>query len=89
MRLSRAERLRAIGHIETGRRYQDVGVEFGVNKSTISSLHRRYTETESVDDRPHPGQPRVTTERQDSAIRLSQLRNRFLNATVTARTQQD
>jgi len=77
--------LRAIGHIEAGRRFQDVAVEFGVNKSTISRLHRRYTETGSVDDRPRPGQPRVTTVRQDRVIRLSHLRNRFLNATVTAR----
>jgi len=38
-----------------------------------------------VHDHPRPGQPRVTTVRQDRAIRLSHLRNRFLNATVTAR----
>jgi len=51
--------------------------------STIIRLHRRYTETGYVDDRPRPGQPRVTTIRQDRAIRLSHLRNLFLNATVS------
>jgi len=48
MRVSRAERLRAIGHIEAGRRYQDVAVEFRVNKSTISHLHRRYSRKQDL-----------------------------------------
>lgn len=85
MRLSKLARLRAIVQIEAGRSYQDIAIEFGVHKSTISRLHHRYAATGSVDDRPRPGQPRVTTERQDRAIRLSHLRQRFRTATETAR----
>lgn len=85
MRLSEASRLRAIGQIEAGRRFQDVANDFGVHCSTISRLHEKYVATGSVKDLPRPGRPRVTTLRQDRAIRLQHLRRRFQAATETAR----
>ena len=45
-------------------------------------LVRRLRETGRVADRPRSGHPRVTSQRQDRAIRLAHLRNRHLTATV-------
>lgn len=63
MRLSNVARARAIGQIEAGRTFRDVAAGLGVHESTISHLHVRYVATGSVEDRPRPGQPRVTTQR--------------------------
>ena len=52
--------------------------------STIERLVRRLRETGRVADRPRSGRPRVTSQRQDRAIRLAHLRNRHLTATETA-----
>ena len=52
--------------------------------STIERLVRRLRETGRVADRPRSGRPRVTSQRQDRAIRLDHLRNRQLTATETA-----
>ena len=84
MRLSKIDRARAIGQIEAGRQLKDVAAAFGVNKSTITRLRQRYVQTGSVDGRPRPSQPRVTTQRTDRAIRLAHLRQRFRPATETA-----
>ena len=52
--------------------------------STIERLVRRLRETGRIADRPRYGRPRVTSQRQDRAIRLAHLRNRHLTATETA-----
>jgi hypothetical protein len=52
-----------------------------VNVSTIERLVRRLRDTGRIADRP-----RVTTTRQDMAIRLAHLRNRHVTATETALT---
>ena len=52
--------------------------------STIERLVRRRRETRLVADRPRSGRPRVTSQRQDRAIRLAHLRNRHLRAMETA-----
>ena len=52
--------------------------------STIERLVRRLRETGRVADRPRSGRPRVTSQRQDRAIRLAHLRYRHLTATETA-----
>ena len=52
--------------------------------STIERLVRRLRETGRVADRPRSGPPRVTSQRQDRAIRLAHLRNRHLKAMETA-----
>ena len=51
-----------------------------------SSLWRCFQTTGSGSDRPRPGRPRVTSQRQDQYIRVTHLRNRFQMASVTART---
>ena len=55
-----------------------------MHDSTIERLVRRLRETGRVADRPRSGRPRVTSQRQDRAIRLAHLRNRHLTATETA-----
>ena len=67
-----------------GQRQQQVARHFGVHVSTIERLVRRLRETGRVADRPRSGRPRVTSQRQDRAIRLAHLRNRHLTATETA-----
>ena len=64
-----------------GQRQQQVARHFDV--STIERLVRRLRETGRVADRPRSGRPRVTSQRQDRAIRLAHLRNRHLTATET------
>ena len=85
MRLSHKSRLRVIGHIEVGWRYWDVAADFGVHEPTIGRLHRRYQATGSVADGQRPGQPCVTSARQDRYMCREHQRNRFQLATVTAR----
>ena len=85
MRLNRVVRARANRQIEAGRRLKDVAAALGVNRSTITRLRQRYVQTGSVEDRPRPGQPRVTSQRKDRAMRLSHLRRRFCPATETAK----
>jgi transposase len=65
---------------------QQVALQFGVNVSTIERLVRRLRDTVRVADRPRQERPRVTTPRQDRAIRLAHLRNRHVTATETALT---
>ena len=84
MRLNRVARARAIGQIEAGRQLKYVAAAFGVNRLTITRLRQRYVQTGSVEDQPRPGQPRVTSQRTDRAIRLTHLRCRFRPATETA-----
>ena len=55
-----------------------------MHDSTIKRLVQRLRETGRVADRPRSGRPRVTSQRQDRAIRLARLRNRHLTATETA-----
>ena len=84
-RLSREERLIALGMIQANRSYSEVARHFGCTRRTISNLVERNAETGSVDDRPRPGRERVTTPEQDRYINLLHLRNRFRSASRTAR----
>lgn len=72
--------------VEVGRSMRQVAAIFGCIPMTIHNLMQRYQNHGSVNDRPRPGQPRVTTPQQDRQIRLAHLRNRFRPATVTAQT---
>ena len=84
-RLSREERLIALGMIQANRRYSEVACHFGCTRRTVSNLVERNAETGSVDDRPRPGRERVTPPEQDRYINLLHLRNRFRSASRTAR----
>ena len=83
-RLTKEQRLRAIGMLEAGRRHRDVAAHFGVARITVSRLAIRYRTTGSVNDRRRSGRPRVTTRAQDRYMVTSHLRNRFLTAPATA-----
>ena len=78
------QRGQAIALLIQGQRQQQVARHFGVQVSTIERLVRRLREKGRVADRPRSGRPRVTSQRQDRAIRLAHLRNRHLTATETA-----
>lgn len=61
---------------------------FGVHHSTLYRLAQRLQTTGTVADRPRSGAPRVTTPRQDRAIRRQHLQDRFQTAASTARATQ-
>ena len=84
-RLSPAERERVIGRLQAGDRPGVVANAFRVHLSTVYRLQARFQATGSTRDRPRPGQPRVTTARQDRHIRRVHRRDRFLTAAETAR----
>ena len=84
VRLTEVQRGQAIALLNQGQRQQQVARPFGVHVSTIERLVRRLRETGRVADRPRSGRPRVTSQRQDRAIRLAHLRNCHLTATETA-----
>jgi transposase len=80
-RLTEVQRGKAIALLMQGQRQPQVSLQFGVNVSTIERPVRRLRDTGRVADHP-----RVTTPRQDRAIRLVHLRNRHVTATETAST---
>ena len=63
-----------------------IAQQFRCHVRTIERLQNRFRQTRTTSDRPRPGRPRVTTRCQDRHIRTTHLRNRFISATVTART---
>ena len=84
-RLDDAHRHRAIGMLQAGMPAQRVAAALGCHNTTIYRLQQRVAVTGSVADRPRPGPVRVTTPRQDRAIRHSHLQDRFQTAASTAR----
>ena len=84
VRLTAVQRGHAIALLMQGQKQQQVARHFGVHVSTIERLIRRLRDTGRVADRPRSGRPRMTSQRQERAIRLAHLRNRHLTATETA-----
>lgn len=83
-RLRQDLRNQIVGLLQAGTSQRECARRFHVHQSTISRLHQRFVATGSVADRPRPGQPRVTTRRQDNFIRQRHLRDRFTTAVSTA-----
>ena len=83
-RLRQNERERAVGMVQSGKRYEDVANQFGCSKLTITRLMNRVRQIGTTADRPRSGRPREKSDRQDRHIRLIHLRNRFVPPTVTA-----
>ena len=84
-RLRQNERERAIGMLAAGMTQVQVANHFNVSRMTIARLKTRLRDTGTTNDRPRSGRPRETTLRQDRHIRIIHLRNRFVNASQTAR----
>lgn len=72
-RLTHDQRIRIVTlHDEAGRTIQQLTVQFRVDRRTVQRLLRKHRETQSVDDRLHPGRARKTTVREDRVlIRMS------------------
>lgn len=84
-RLNPDERWRALGMVQAGLSYSEVGRRFNCSHHTIRRLVQRHGETGSVADRPRPGRERVTTPDQDRYILNQHLRDRFRTASRPAR----
>jgi transposase len=83
-RLSEAERIQAIEMLLGGASVVDVSRTFNCSRNTVLELVRRQRLTGDMHNRPRSGRPNATTQRNDSAIVLSHLRDRFRLATLTA-----
>jgi len=64
-----------------GSRSYDVSRRFGCNERTIYRLQQRVLQTGSVNDRPRPGRPRITTPREDRYMMTSSHSQCFIPAT--------
>ena len=77
-------RERAIGMLDAGLSQVEVSRRFGVHQSTINRLVGRLRRTQSTDNRPRFGRPRVMSHVRDRYIRLRFLQNRYTNAVSIA-----
>ena len=66
--LTAEERERALGMLQSGISSGVFAQRFGCHHSTMTKLHRRYSQTETTRDCTRTGQRRVTTPRQDRDI---------------------
>ena len=71
-RLSNAERERAIGMLQANFSVRNVAIRLNCHHSTIVRLRQRIRATGRTADRPQPGLPRFTTQRQDTVAALRQ-----------------
>ena len=62
---------------QAGTTVNQVSQHFGVHHKTIMRLQDKFAQTGHVKDRLHSGQPKLTTQRQDTFIRTYTLHNRF------------
>lgn len=83
-RLNNENRNRILGLLDAGISQKDIARRFNVDRTTIYRLVQRVRLTGTVNDRPRPGQVRVTSRRQDNYIRQLHLRHRFQTAAQTA-----
>ncbi|XP_052268074.1 uncharacterized protein LOC127869486 [Dreissena polymorpha] len=84
-RLLEHERSEAVVMLRAGTGVTDVARQFNCARSTVKRLWERYNVTGIVKDRPHSGQPKITTPRQDANLRRVHSRFRFCSATQSAR----
>ena len=75
----------AIGRLEVVESVQDVARHFNVNITTIYRLLHQYNASQTTDDLPRSGRPRVTTPRQDRQITRQHQRHPFPTASESAR----
>ena len=85
-RLNETDRWHAVGMTEAGVRHTDVARQFGVHRNTVDALWSQYQQFGTTRDWPRSGRPRVTSNHQDTYIRVVQLHDRLRTATLTARS---
>ena len=62
-----------------------IAQRLNIHRHTVRNTVRRFRRTGSTSELPRSGRPRITTARYDQFIQQSPLRDRFLNATYTAK----
>ena len=82
---SEQQRNQIIGMLRAGVGYRHVARQLNCDHSTIPRPLMRYQLSDTTKDRPRPGQPRITTPRQDIFSRQRYLRGRFQTSSSTAR----
>ena len=85
VRMTPAERNIALGQLQAGVAVDQVATSFGVHRTTIQRLARRFQATGTANDRPRSGRPRCTTAAQDRLIIRQHVRDPFRSAVETAR----
>ena len=74
-------RMTVIGMLAGGMTVNDVAVSFGVHRTTIWRLGQHVRTTGTAKDRPRYGRPKRLTPIEESYIRITARRDRFLLAT--------
>ena len=89
-RLTKDEKLHALGMLQVGTRQVIVARALNVSQSIISRLWTTHLATGSVQDRQRSGWPKATTQVQDVFIRAIALRNRMVTANqIRSQLQRD
>ena len=83
-RLNEVQCHRALGMVEEGLSFREVGRRMGCSHQAIIKLVKRNANTGSVCDRQSPGRQRVTSRQQDQHVYLTHLRDRFKTSVQTA-----
>jgi transposase len=68
-RISKAQRWQIIGIHTTGMSYKAIGRQMDYYYTVVSRLVRKHTQTNNVKDLPRSGRPRVTSDRDDRALK--------------------
>ena len=76
-RISEAQRWQIIGMHTTG-----IGSQMGNHYTVVSQLVRKHTQTNNVKDLPRSGRTRVTSDRDDMALRRLVRRMPFVTSPV-------
>ena len=67
-RISEAQRWQIIGMHTTGMSFKAIGRQIGYHYNVVSRLVRKHTQVNNVKNLPRFGRPRVTSDRDDSAL---------------------
>ena len=81
-RISEAQRWQIIGMHTTGMSFKAIGRQMGYHYTVVSRLVRKHTQTNNVKDLPRSSRPRVTSDRDDSALQCLVRRMPFATSPV-------
>jgi transposase len=83
-RLTLLERGIAAGLAIGGSNQYEIAKELNCTTKTVRELLKKVEETKKLEDRPRPGQPKKTSNREDRAIKFSSVKDRRLTAKAIA-----